>query len=96
MNSQSQEREGLKLTGGTDLTERQASIRKSRLRLLGLLFLFDVLLIAAVLLSFQQSELIEQVTQLEKTREVVVTVIVEQANITTKIITEVLPYGAIP
>ncbi len=75
-------------------TERQSGVRKSKLRLLGLLFLFDALLISAVLLSFQEADLVEQVITLEKTREVYATVIIEQIITDTIVITQVVPYGS--
>ncbi len=68
----------------------------NRLRLLLLLLLFDMLLIAAVLLSFQEAELIDQVIQYEQTREIYATRIIEQVYTETTIITQIIPYGSLP
>lgn len=74
--------------------EYQKARRQSKLRLLTLLVLFDLLLLAAVLLSFQQKEYIDRVQVLEKTREVIVTVIIQQTVTSTRVVTEILPYGS--
>lgn len=76
------------------LDEQQVARRKSKFRLLSLLILFDILLIVAVLLSFQAKEYVDQIEQLEKTREVIVTVMVEQQIISTRVVTEIVPYGS--
>jgi hypothetical protein len=73
----------------------QTRARSGRLRLLGLLVLFDILLIAAVVLSFQRAELVEEVIELEQTREVYATVIIEQVITNTTVITQVIPYGSV-
>ncbi|MBN1935904.1 MAG: hypothetical protein JW934_14635 [Anaerolineae bacterium] len=83
------------LLKGKPLDERQTARRKSKLRLLALLIFFDVLLIAAVLLSFQEKEYIDQVERLEQTREVIVTVMVEQTITSTRVVTEIVPYGSV-
>jgi hypothetical protein len=72
------------------------STRRSRLRLLGLFFLFDALLIVAVLLSFQGSELVQQEVTLIQTREVFEVQIHEQVITDTTVITRVMPYGWTP
>lgn len=79
---------------GARRTGRQEIVRQTRVRLFWLLFLFDVLLIAAVLLSFQEPELIEEVIQLEETREVYETRIIKQTVTHIQVITEVVPYGS--
>ena len=79
---------------GAAQAERQKSIYKSKLRLLGMLLLFDALLIAAVLLSFQEAELVEEVITLQETREVYATKIIEQVITETIFITQVVPYGS--
>lgn len=70
--------------------------RWSRIRLLGLFFLFDALLIVAVLLSFQGTELIQEEVTLIQTREVVEIQIREQVITDTTTITRVMPYGWTP
>jgi hypothetical protein len=79
----------------TEAVADQVRARKSKFRLLGLLVLFDALLIAAVFLSFQSAELVEQVIELEQTREVYATVVIEQIITYTTVITQVVPYGSI-
>ena len=74
------------------LEERQ-NARGSRLRLIGLFVLFDALLIVAVLLSFQTSELVHQEITLEQTREVYEIRITEQVITHTTVITQIMPYG---
>jgi len=69
-------------------------IDRSRWRLLGMLILFDALLIAAVLLSFQETELVEQEEILRQTREVYDVHIREQVITHTTVITEIIPFGA--
>jgi hypothetical protein len=72
------------------------SARWGKLRLLGLFFLFDALLIIAVLLSFQGTELIqEEVTRIQ-TREVFETRIHELVITDTTVITQVMPNGWAP
>ena len=60
-----------------------------------LLFLFDALLIVAVLLSLQEGELVEQEIQLLETRTVYELVITRQIMTRTEVITEIVPYGSI-
>jgi hypothetical protein len=67
--------------------------RWSKLRLLGLFFLFDALLIVAVLLSFQGTELVQEEVTLIQTREVFETRIREYVITDTTTITQVMPYG---
>jgi hypothetical protein len=74
------------------LQERQ-NARQSRLRLLGLFLLFDALLVVAVLLSFQGTELIHEEITLNQTREVFDIQITEQVITHTTVITQVMPYG---
>ena len=64
--------------------------------MLGLLFLFDVLLIAAVILSFQETELVEEEVTLRQTRQVYDVQIHELVVTDTVIITQIVPYGSIP
>ena len=74
------------------LEERQ-NARGSRLRLIGLFVLFDALLIVAVLLSFQTTELVHEEVTLEQTREVYDIQITEQVITHTNVITQIMPYG---
>ena len=66
------------------------------MRLVALLILFDALLIAAVLLSFQRAELAEEEVTLLQTREVYDVNILEQVVTHTNVITEIVPYGSEP
>jgi hypothetical protein len=59
------------------------------------LFLFDAVLIVAVLLSFQGTELIEEEVTLLETREVYDIQIREQVITNTIVVTTVVPYGTI-
>ena len=95
MNEQPLGRDLLKSLLGGEWLQSQTRARKSRLRLLGLLFLFDALLIVAVVLSFQSAELVEEVIELEQTRQVYATVVIEKIITTTTVITKVVPYGSI-
>ena len=70
--------------------------RWSKLRLLGLFFLFDALLIVAILLSFQGTELVQEEVTLIQTREVYEVQIREQVITDTVVITRVMPYGWTP
>jgi hypothetical protein len=70
--------------------------RWSKVRLLGLFFLFDALLVVAVLLSFQGTELIQEEVTLIQTREVFEVQIREQVITDTTVITRVMPYGWAP
>jgi hypothetical protein len=69
------------------------SARWGRIRLLGLFFLFDVLLIVTVLLSFQGAELIQEEVTLKQTREVYDIQVREQVITHTIVVTQVVPYG---
>jgi hypothetical protein len=71
-------------------------IQRGRLRLLALFTLFDLLLIVAVVLSFQATELIEEETTLQQTREVYEVEIRQQIMTDTTVITQVIPYGSTP
>ena len=73
--------------------EQRQNARQSRLRLLGLFLLFDALLIVAVLLSFQGTELIQQEVILKQTRAVYAIQISEQVITHTTVYTEIMPYG---
>lgn len=70
------------------------SFRRSRWRLLGLFFLFDVLLIASLVLSFQGTEFREEEVTLRRTREVYDVQIREQVITHTTVITQTVPYGS--
>jgi hypothetical protein len=74
------------------LRERQ-NARYGRLRLLGLFLLFDALLVVAVLLSFQGTELIHEEEILVQTREAYDVEIVKQEITHTTVTTRVMPYG---
>jgi len=80
----------------SNLAREGQNSRWSRLRLLGLFFLFDALLVVAVLLSFQGTELIQEEVTLIQTREVFEVQIREQVVTDTTVITRVMPYGWIP
>ena len=68
----------------------------AKMRLVALLILFDALLIAAVLLSFQRAELVEEEVTLLQTREVYDVNVLEQVVTHTTVITEIIPYGSEP
>jgi hypothetical protein len=70
--------------------------RWGKLRLLGLFFLFDALLIVAVLLSFQGTELVQEEVTLIQTREVFEIQIREYVITDTTLITRVMPHGWAP
>ena len=95
MNGQSLGRNLLKSLLSGEWLAGQTRAYKSKLRLLGLLFLFDTLLIVAVFLSFQSAELVEEVIELERTRQVYSTVVIEKIITYTTVITKVVPYGSI-
>jgi hypothetical protein len=61
--------------------------------MLGLFLLFDALLIVAVLLSFQGTELIHQEVTLVQTRAVYEIQVSEQVITHTTVVTEIMPYG---
>ena len=67
---------------------------RSKWRLLGLLILFDLLLISAMLLSFQETELIQEETTLRQTREVFDVQIRQQVITHTTLVTQIVPYGS--
>lgn len=85
---------GLRLPGGSAGSVEREPTREARRRLLFLLVLFDMLLIAAVLLSFQGAELIEEEVELEETREVNEIVIRSEIMTHTTFITRIIPYGS--
>jgi hypothetical protein len=68
---------------------------RAKLRLLGLLFLFDILLVAAMLLSFQSVELIEQEQVLYRMQERFDVQIDELVITHTTQVTRVIPYGSV-
>lgn len=80
----------------TSYAPTQGAVRRGRKRLLALLFLFDALLIAATVLSFQSAELVEQEQTIQETRAVYEVLYREQVVTTTTVITQVVPYGSIP
>jgi hypothetical protein len=82
--------------GMTGYTRAQGAVRQGRKRLLAMLFLFDALLIAATLLSFQSAELVEQEQTIQETRAVYEVLYHEQVVNVTTVITQVVPYGSIP
>ncbi len=67
-----------------------------RRRLIALLVLFDALLIAAVLLSFQAADLVEEERTLLETRTFYEIVYRDQLVTQTQVITHILPYGSVP
>lgn len=69
-------------------------VRRSRWRSLGLLILFDVLLVVMVVLSFQETELVQEEVELRQTREVYDIEVHHQVITQTVIMTEVIPYGS--
>jgi hypothetical protein len=73
--------------------EDKKPTRGNRLRLLGLFLLFDALLLVAVLLSFQTTELVAEQVTLTQTREVYDIQIAEQVITYTTVITQIMPYG---
>jgi hypothetical protein len=79
-----------------DRAPESKGARWGKLRLLGLFFLFDALLIVAVLLSFQGTELIQEEVTLIQTREVFETRIRELVITDTTVITQVMPHGWTP
>lgn len=68
-------------------------VRRGRWRSLGLLILFDVLLVVMVVLSFQKTELVQEEVELRQTREVYDIEVHHQVITQTVIMTEVIPYG---
>jgi hypothetical protein len=67
-----------------------------RRRLIALLVLFDALLIAAVLLSFQAADLVEEERTLLETRTFYEIIYRDQLVTQTEVITRILPYGSVP
>jgi hypothetical protein len=82
--------------GPSYVTRESQNGRWSKLRLLGLFFLFDALLVVAILLSFQGTELVQEEVTLIQTREVFEIKIREQVITDTTTITRVMPYGWSP
>jgi len=70
-------------------------VHRSRWRSLGLLILFDVLLVVMVILSFQRTELVQEEVELRQTREVYDIQVHQQVVTQTVIITEVVPHGSV-
>jgi hypothetical protein len=85
-----------RVSGVAGHVSTQNVVRRGKKRLLALLFLFDALLIAATLLSFQSAELIEQEQTIEKTRAVYEVLYHDQVVTLTTVITQVVPYGSMP
>jgi hypothetical protein len=85
-----------RVLGVTGHVPTQNVVRRGRKRLLALLFLFDALLIAATLLSFQSAELVEQEQTIEETRAVYEVLYHDQVVTVTSVITQVVPYGSMP
>lgn len=69
---------------------------RARRRLIALLCLFDALLIAAVLLSFQTTDLIEEERTLLETRTSYEILYRDQVITQTEVITHLLPHGSVP
>ncbi len=86
------------LLGASSALVRKAwhDVVGGRLRLFVLLLLFDFLLIAAVILSMQKAELIEEKSIRIATREVYERWIRERLVTATETITLVVPYGSLP
>jgi len=80
----------------SNLAQEGQKSRWSKMRLIGLFFLFDALLVVAVLLSFQGTELIQEEVTLIQTREVFEVQIREQVITDTTVITRIMPYGWTP
>ena len=74
----------------------ERAIQRGRLRLLALLVLFDLLLVVAVVLSFQATELIEEEITLQQTRQVYDVEIRRQVITDTTVVTKIIPYGSTP
>ena len=73
-----------------------SAVDRGRGRLAVLLLLFDALLIAAVLLSFQATDLVEQEHTLLATRTYYEVLYQTQVITQTEVITHLLPYGSVP
>lgn len=74
---------------------QRQGVRQSRRRLLGLLIMFDILLVVMVVLSFQRTELVQEEVELRQTREVYDVQIHQQVITQTVIITQVVPHGSV-
>jgi hypothetical protein len=79
---------------GQLIVPKADAMARSKWRLLGMLFLFDLLLIIAVLLSFQETELVGEEVDLYQTRQVYEMQLHEQIVTDTLVITEIVPYGS--
>jgi hypothetical protein len=88
--------ERAELPGLSAISAERDVVRQGRLRLLALLFLFDLLLIVATLLSFHQSELVEEEITLQQTKQVYDYVYHQETITETTVVTEVIPYGSEP
>jgi hypothetical protein len=76
-------------------SEHRQRVRRSKWRSLGLLILFDVLLVVMVVLSFQKTELVQEEVELRQTREVYDVQVHQQVITHTVIVTEIVPNGSI-
>ena len=74
----------------------RAPANRGRGRLIALLCLFDALLIAAVLLSFQSADLVEEERVLVETRTEYELLYLDWTVTQTETITQLLPYGSVP
>jgi hypothetical protein len=79
-----------------DIASDKVTVRQGRRRLIALLFLFDAVLIVAVLLSFQGTELVEEERVLLETQQVYVTRYPGGIVTNTTVITKIIPYGSQP
>lgn len=84
------------LPGMSDIAAERNVVRQGRLRLVALLFLFDLLLIVATVLSFQKTELIEEEITLQQTKQVYDYVYRQETITQTAVVTEIIPYGSEP
>ena len=82
--------------GISDIRTEREAIRRSRTRLIALLFLFDALLIVATMLSFQEAELIEEEQILREVQETIEIQYTREVVTLTTTITEIIPYGSVP
>ena len=80
--------------GLTPKPAQRQGVRHSRWRFLGLLILFDILLVVMVVLSFQRTELVQEEVELRQTREVYDIQVHQQVITQTVIITQVVPHGS--
>jgi hypothetical protein len=79
-----------------DGAAESAPANRARRRLIALLCLFDALLIAAVLVSFQATDLVEEERTLVETRTVYEILYQDMTITRTEVITQLLPYGSVP